>query len=105
MPVVRDIEAEADRMSESDETASSSSLSDSELDDRAANSDGGWGSPILPAQSYSCTANGTTNHTELAVVTDDSESMQLFAVSWRSRMTPTEVNLFGSDINPTTAIS
>ena len=45
MPVVRDIEAEADRMSESDETASSSSLSDSELDDRAANSDGGWGSP------------------------------------------------------------
>ena len=108
MPVVRDVGGgDVERMSDSEETDSSSSLSDSELnegnDDGARSSDGGWRSPVLSPQSYECTANGTTNHTELAVVTDDAESMDLFAVSWRSRNTPTDVSfssIFPSDHHP-----
>ena len=67
----------------SDNELSSSSLSDSDLDD------GGWGEPI---QSFPCVAVGRTDSVELAEIANDGEeSMDLFAVSWRSRVTPTTV--------------
>ena len=65
---------------------SSSSLSDSDIDD-----DGGWGAPI---QEIPCVAVGSTGNAELAEIANDGEeTMDLFAVSWRSRSTPTAVSI------------
>ena len=71
---------------DSTDESSTSSLSDSDIED------GGWGSPI---QDFPCIAVGHTGHAELAEIANDGEeSMDLFAVSWRSRVTPTSVSIF-----------
>ena len=73
-------------------SASSSRLSDTDMDD---DDDGGWGEPI---QEIPCVAVGSTGSAELAEIANDGEeSMDLFAVSWRSRTTPTKVFTAYSD--------
>ena len=79
-----DVAIEADNDGH-DSASSSSSLSESELIDEAE-----WGSPI---GSFSCIAEGTSGEAELAEVGNDAdETMNLFAVSWRSEATPTTVS-------------
>ena len=79
-----------DLLSASDDTSdSSSSLSESDIDDSL--SDGGWGQPI---QNFPCVAIGSTGNAELAEIANEGdETMNLFAVSWRSRSTPTAVSI------------
>ena len=88
------VESGTDSNSDSDGD-SSSSLSESELDD---DDDGGWGQPI---QSFPCVAVGRTDSAELAEIANDGEeSMDLFAVSWRSRITPTTVSTISDCTTP-----